>query len=258
VLILQRFQSVILILLLFPSLPNYSQIADTVKHASSRHQGKALTYLIAPTLLIGSGLATMNDNGLYSSQDAYNCIQRNFPDFHTSADDYLQFLPAAGVYGLNLAGVKGKNNFTDRTVIYLFSLSVAAATTSILKRSTHILRPDESDYRSFPSQHTTVAFVSATFLYEEFKDRSIWYGVAGYSIATATAMLRMLNNKHWLSDVLVGAGTGILTTETFYLVYPAVKDRLGKNTGNKKDNKLSMVPYASHNQLGIYLQYRIY
>ncbi|MCK4990709.1 MAG: phosphatase PAP2 family protein [Bacteroidales bacterium] len=176
----------------------------------------------------------MNDRGWYSSYDAYECIQKNYPDFHTNLDDYLILVPAAAVYGLNWAGVKGKHNFVDRSVLYLVSLSLAGLSTGIIKGVTDIQRPDGSDFRSFPSSHTALAFVSATFLHEEYKDQSIWYGIAGYSIATASGVLRMLNNKHWMSDVLVGAGLGILTTKIMYWIYPLVTDRLSYWSNKKK------------------------
>lgn len=221
------------------------------------HQKKVVSLLLVPSLLIGTGIATMNDHGWYSSHDAYECIQKNYPDFQTNMDDYLMFVPAAGVYGLNLAGVQGKNNFVDRSLIYLISLSLGSATTGIIKRSADVLRPDGSDFNSFPSTHTTLAFVSATLLHEEYKDQSIWYSVAGYSIATSTGVLRMLNNRHWMSDVLVGAGIGILSTKAVYLVYPAVKNFLGNKIGNKSKNKLSLVPYYYPDHYGMFLQYKI-
>jgi membrane-associated phospholipid phosphatase len=234
-----------------------AQNVDSVKVSPVWYQKKAVAVLLAPALLIGAGIATINDRGLYSSQDAYECIQRNYPDFQTNIDDYLQFVPAVAVYGLNIAGVKGKNNFVDRSFLYLFSISIAAATTSVLKNTTHVLRPDGSDYRSFPSGHATSAFVSATFLHEEYKDVSLWYSVAGYSIATATGVIRMMNNKHWLSDVLVGAGIGILTTKAVYLVYPPVKKYFVAKCGNRNSNKLSIIPYAYPANYGIFLQYNL-
>ena len=233
-----------------------AQVVDSTYSPNKKPCRIVLNTLLAPTILIGTGIATMNDKGWYSSQDAYECIQENYPDFHTKVDNYLVALPAVGVYGLNWAGVKGKNNFLDRSLIYLVSVSLASVTTGIIKRSTDVLRPDGSDYFSFPSNHTTLAFVSATFLHEEYKDQSIWYGVAGYSIATASGVLRMLNNKHWMSDVLVGAGIGILATKVTYLLYPLVKDCIGTRRKQKGDNNLSLVPYVAGNHYGIHLQYQ--
>jgi len=255
---LNRFLTIFLFLVLVPWVVASSQITDSVAIVKESPARKVVSTLLVPTLLIGTGIATMYDRGWYSSYDAYECIQKNYPDFHTNIDDYLMLLPAAAAYGLNFAGVKGANNFTDRSLIYLVSLSLATVTTGIIKRSTDVLRPDGSDFRSFPSSHTTIAFVSATLLHEEYKDKSIWYGVAGYSIATASGVLRMLNNKHWMSDVLVGAGLGILTTKAVYLLYPLVKDSLGTKSGRRSNNNLSLVPYFSPDHYGVFLQYQIF
>ena len=61
----------------------------------------------------------------------------------------------------------------------------------LLKKSTHELRPDGSDYFSFPSGHTATAFMGAEMLYQEYKDVSIWYGISGYIIATGTGAFRV-------------------------------------------------------------------
>jgi membrane-associated phospholipid phosphatase len=235
----------------------FAQTPDSLNTAPGKSRSKAVSVFLAPTILIGTGLASMDDRGFYSSYDAYECVQRNYPDFHTTADDYLMLLPAAAVYGLNWAGVKGKNNFIDRSVIYLSSLSLALATTTLIKNITDIERPDESDFKSMPSNHAAIVFASATFLFEEYREESIWYGIAGYTVATATGVLRILNNKHWMSDVLVGAGLGILATECVYWVYPLIKDCVSKRPGKKNKNKLSMIPYLSPNHYGLFLKYSI-
>ena len=257
---LNSFCATFLFLAIIPQLLLSGQVADSSAAEGAGTGKRIVTSLVAPTLLIGAGIATMNDRGWYSSQDAYECIQKNYPDFHTEIDDYLLFIPALTVYGLNAAGFKGKNQFVDRTVIYLVSVTLAAVTTGIIKRSTNVLRPDGSDYRSFPSSHTTLAFVSATFLHEEYKERSPWIGVAGYTIATVSGALRMLNNKHWMSDVLVGAGIGILSTKAIYFLYPLVKDHIGSrrnNTSSDELGNLSLIPYASPRHFGILLKYNL-
>lgn len=76
------------------------------------------------------------------------------------------------------------------------------------------------------------AFVGAELLWQEYKDQSIWYGVAGYAVATGTGFFRMYNNKHWLSDVAMGAGIGILSTKIAYWLLPLFDRTLGAQNSN--------------------------
>jgi membrane-associated phospholipid phosphatase len=248
--------STLFILTLLASETVSAQSADSV-HASGGNPGRmAVSALLAPAILIGAGIATMYDRGFYSSYDAYDCIQRNYLGFQTNIDTYLLFLPSLSVYGLNLAGAKGKNGFLDRSIILLSSVTIASVTTGFIKSSTDVLRPDGSNYRSFPSSHTALAFVSATFLYEEYKDRNIWYGIAGYSIATASGVLRMMNNKHWMSDVLVGAGIGILATKAMYLLYPYLGSGVAaKRDDNGNNSRFSLIPYYESDHFGVFMHY---
>lgn len=249
--------AILLCQMLFFSPGLLAQTVDSTQIIPKKSQSKAVTVFLAPTLLIGAGIATMNDRLWYDSYDAYECIQRNYPDFNSTLENYLIFLPAVTVYGLNLAGVKGKNNIVDRSVVYLVSLTLAGLSCNILKSATNVWRPDGSDDRSFPSSHTALAFVSATFLHEEYKDKSIWYSIAGYSVATATGVLRMMNNDHWMSDVLVGAGLGILTTKIVYWVDPLLRKRVNRNSGKHGKDNLSFLPYVSPNHYGVHFQYTI-
>ena len=237
------------------------QLKTTAQYATSAGinqkstHGNASSALLVPSLLIGTGLATMFDHGWFSSYEAQEYLQEKHPDFHCNIENYLMFLPAAGVYGLNLAGIEGKNGFTDRSVIYFVSLGLTLATTTILKTGAGVERPDGSDFRSFPSNHAAIAFASATFLYEEYKTTSIWYGIAGYSVATITGVLRMLNNRHWMSDLLVGAGFGILWTKAIYLFYPAIKNSVHSGYGRGDRINLTVMPYLSSNRYGILVRY---
>lgn len=250
-----KFIVTALILALVLQLKTAAQYATSAGINQKSTYGNAGSVLLVPSLLIGTGLATMYDRGWFSSYDAQEYLQDNFPGFHCNIENYLMFLPAAGVYGLNIAGIEGKNGFADRSVIYLVSLGLTMATTAILKSGTGVERPDGSDFRSFPSNHAAIAFASATFLYEEYKSISIWYGIAGYSIATLTGALRMLNNRHWMSDVLVGAGFGILWTKAMYLFYPAIKNSIptGYSRGNRMN--LTVMPVLSSDRYGLLLRY---
>lgn len=151
----------------------------------------------------------------------------------TTIDNYTIYAPAVAVYALNLAGVKGKNNFVDRSIMYGMSSLIANGLVFSTKGMTGVVRPDSSNSYSFPSGHTAMAFVSAEFLRQEYKDVSPWIGAAGYAVAAGTGFLRMYNNKHWFNDVIAGAGVGILSVRLSYWLYPKLKNTILKGTGNK-------------------------
>ncbi|UPK72002.1 phosphatase PAP2 family protein [Chitinophaga filiformis] len=152
-------------------------------------------------------------------------------------DNYLQYAPGLLVYGLNLAGIKGKNNFVDRTAIYAMANIIMGSTVTVTKHLTHETRPDGSNDLSFPSGHTATAFAAAEFMRKEYQDVSVWYGVAGYAMAATTGYLRMSNNRHWFGDIVAGAGVGILSTNLAYYLYPSVK----RMFRNKQSDMANMI-----------------
>ena len=79
--------------------------------------------------------------------------------------------------------------------------------------------------------HTATAFMTATLLYKEYGFKGIWVSLVAYASAIVTGMTRILNNRHWIIDVIVGAALGILLTEMAYrLVKTIFKDRELINT----------------------------
>ena len=138
-------------------------------------------------------------------------------NFHTEIDNYTQFSGIALTAGLKMAGVEGRSSWPRLFASSMASYAVMATLVNSIKYTTSEMRPDGSTRNSWPSGHTATAFVGATILHKEYGlTRSPWYSVAGYSLATATGVMRVLNNRHWVSDVLSGAGIGILSTELAY------------------------------------------
>lgn len=165
-------------------------------------------------------------------------LQEDYPSFQNHLDDKLQYMPVISVYALGLAGVRGKNSLMDKTAMFFISNTIMSMSVDFIKTQTHKLRPDGSDFRAFPSGHTATAFAAAEFMAQEYKDASPWLAVAGYSAAAATGGLRMLNNKHWFSDVVTGAGVGIMSTKIAYFIYPLAKDFLFR----KRESKWTVLP----------------
>ena len=176
--------------------------------------------LIVPVALIGYGVIGIESDQIQLFNKQIRDEVTEDIDEKISIDDFSQYAPAVSVYALNLAGVKGKNNMHDRSVILATSYVILSSTVLGLKSITKVERPDGSSKNSFPSGHTATAFAGAEFLRQEYGDQSIWYGIAGYAVATGTGLFRMYNNRHWLTDVAAGAGIGILSTKIAYWVNP--------------------------------------
>ena len=183
-----------------------------------------LRQLVLPAALLGVAvLSTEGVDVLETDEAVQRAVRARFPRFQTSLDDQLRHVPAVAALGLSLAGVKGVHGTVNQGIIFFLAYAINNTLTSNLKNLAHVERPHgNQDYSSFPSQHSSAAFAAATFLHREYGGRSIWYSVSGYSVATATAAIRVLGNKHWLSDVLAGAGVGIVSTELAYWAYPLV------------------------------------
>ena len=167
-------------------------------------------------------------------------------------DDYLQYAPVAAVYGLDLMGIKAKHNFRDRTFIAFTSYLIMGGTVQTVKIATCVERPDGSNRHSFPSGHTATTFVGAHILFKEYKDVSPWIGITGYAVATTVGAMRILNRKHWLSDVVTGAGIGILSVEIGYMLLPVFHNIIG--VGQNKST-LAIVPVIGNNHYGLGMAY---
>jgi membrane-associated phospholipid phosphatase len=218
---------------------------DTVKQLHTKPWA-----LVAPFAAITYGALTFGIHPLRRiDYYIYDEIQKTDPTFKSKAESYFQFAPIAMVYGLNLVGVEGKNRFIDRTALLGLSGGILAISGNLTKHFTHRLRPNQGDYLSFPSGHTSIAFMGAEFLAQEYSDKSPVYTVLGYSFAVTTGVFRMYNRDHWFSDVVAGAGFGILSTKLAYLAYPYIRNKL---THKDKSGKSTLVmPMYQDGALGL-------
>ena len=185
--------------------------------------------LIIPATFLGYGLIGIESDQLKLFNTQLRDEVKEDIDEKITIDDFSQYAPAVSVYALNAFGIEGKSNLRDRSVILATSYILFSSSVLGLKSLTHIERPDGSSNNSFPSGHTATAFAGAEFLWQEYKDKSIWYGVAGYAVATGTGLFRIYNNRHWLTDVVAGAGIGILSTKIAYWMNPYITRNLFRN-----------------------------
>ena len=168
----------------------------------------AVLLVIAVYLQDGSGTFSH----FFENANLYIRNLRNVhaPAFHQTYDNYLQLFPLILLFGLKLGGIRG--NFGWKRLFTFIVLSV------VLTHATN--------YFSFPSGHTAAAFMAATLLYKEYGFKGYWVGLVAYAAAIVTGFTRILNNRHWLFDVIIGAALGILLTDlAFRLVQLIFKDR---------------------------------
>jgi len=228
------------------SLRVNAQIADTVKKdlltapdTVKRLHSNPLS-LIPPAVAIVYGASSFVIHPIRRiDYYVHSETEKTSPNFNTKAETYFQFGPVIMVYGLNLIGVPGKNRFVDRSALLGLSAGIFAITSFSTKRYSHRLRPNGSDYLSFPSGHTGNAFMGAEFLAQEYSEKSPVYTVIGYSLAVTTGIFRMYNRDHWFSDVVAGAGYGILSTKLSYLIYPYIRNALTHT--DQKTGKSTMI-----------------
>ncbi|HOZ98275.1 MAG TPA: phosphatase PAP2 family protein [Niabella sp.] len=190
-----------------------TRVIDTISIQKERFK---IRKLYIPVALMGTGLAFNSNRPESFKNEIAEERNEHFLHFGTSVDNYLQYSPIAIAYGLDALGVKSKTDLANRTAILLKGGIINAVLVTGLKKASHQLRPDGSNYLSFPSGHTANAFAAATFLSEEYKYKYKWMPYAAYSIAGSVGILRMANNRHYISDVLVGAGIGILSMKLSY------------------------------------------
>ena len=180
--------------------------------------------VVIPGAMIAYGVTALNCDWFRDWNEAIKDeIWTEDPHNQVRFDSYLQWAPAATTMALGIAGVKGAHNFTDRVLILGMAELIQSSVVATIKKFSGETRPNGESNQSFPSGHTSNAFTGAEFMRLEYKNVSPWYGVGGYLLAVITGFLRMYNNKHWLSDVVAGAGTGILSTDFTYFIYPKIK-----------------------------------
>lgn len=226
-----------------------AQVKDTLAAAVYRQK---MTSFILPAVFIGYGLISIAGKNPIRTLDltTKNELQEDHPLFAAHVDNYLQFSPAAIVFGMNMLGIKGKNGIGNAIGIYVMSMSIMTGSVKAVKHITKRERPDQSTFNSFPSGHTATVFASAELLKQEYGGRYPWISYTGYAIATGTGVLRMYNNRHWLSDVVAGAGFGILSTKLTYVLYPKV----GKLLFGRKASTFSFTPSFRNGESGFYLR----
>ena len=204
-----------------------------------RSQQKATDYII-PASLIAIGTI-----GVYNTAfcDFKEDIKRNLADLrgdnYLHFDDYVQYVPVTYFAIGEYFGTPSKHNFNERVLLGCTAAIITVATTQGVKFAVGEERPDTKSHTSFPSGHTATAFMGAELVRLSYGN---WVGLGAYTVAAGIGFLRMYNERHWLNDVIAGAGFGILSANLAHLLLPWEKSWFKHKKSTKVE--MSLLPYC--------------
>ena len=201
------FRIIMLLALLSGSWPGQAQTVRQRDTSVFR-----ATQLIAPGVLLAAGVGIHCWGHETIDVPVYQefAHQREDKGVLKSTDVVLKYVPVLPMVvdlGLGLTGVPVKHDLQDRFIEAGLASFVAGGTCLLLKHVVSTRRPDATNDHSFPSGHTVLGFVGAELVRMNYG----WaWGLGAYVVASGVAFMRVYSGRHWVSDVLFGAGLGIL------------------------------------------------
>lgn len=202
----------------------YSTFTDTLlqKHFVSEKRVSIRSF-ITPASLFTYGVCVNKKSLFISDAEIKEDRDERFANFHTPIDNYLQFAPIAAGYAMMIDHPEHDAwLFTKRVALNELIIGLAVPK---IKRLSKVPRPNSTVYNAFPSGHTAQAFSGATLLTDEFGKGKPWLYISAYGSAASVGVLRILNNRHWASDVIAGAGFGIFSAKLSELIIQAHKKK---------------------------------
>ncbi len=206
--------------------------ADTLRILDSAHGAvyslhnnylKPKTIIIPATFLVYGGLKPVVNAIPELDDKIMSNVQTYHATFHTNAADYLMWVPSAAVYTLDAFNVKTSHTFKQHLVLDVGSIFVTGALGFGMRKVTENIKAFKGKDTQFPSGHTANAFRGAEILHQELKHSHPFLSYSGYVVATGVGLLRIYNKQHYLSEVIAGAGLGILSTKLTYWIFDKVK-----------------------------------
>lgn len=187
------------------------------------HKTVTIAIIIIIALIIIISIFLPVNNIIYDwirdlNNKIYNLRAETLNNFSNKIDNYIQFIPLVILFILKIYGLQGLLKWKNLLLFIFLSFILTQAVVNILKFSALEIRPDSSDFLSFPSGHSATAFMCATILFLEYNHHKKSITVIGYLCAITVGIMRILNNRHWLFDVLIGAILGIILAYVSYLI----------------------------------------
>ena len=225
------------------TIPHFTQkITDSIdKNSSIKKYGEytfnAKQLILPSSLFVVGALGTV----IKPYKDFNVIIRDKVSDLRGNhkikVDDYVQYLPTATHLFLGFTRVPHQNTFLQRLSVDATSAISLTILTNVFKYTFKEKRPDSNARNSFPSGHTATAFMGAELMRIEYGP---YWGLGGYCVATAVGLLRIYNGRHWLNDVIAGAGIGILSARIGYWILPLYNKWSFRKVPAKNNNSKSL------------------
>ena len=195
--------------------PAPRETVDSVRKAETFRPSK----LIAPAVLFTAGAVGVNWDWYASNikipiKDYAGELRSQYGP--KPIDNWIQYAPVAAYVALGAFGI-GEHSFPEILCAGATAYATMGALTNALKYTVCEMRPDGSARNSFPSGHSATAFMGAELVRLEYGG---WAGAGAYAVASATAALRVYNNRHWFNDLLGGAAIGRVSANIGYWLLP--------------------------------------
>jgi hypothetical protein len=159
---------------------------------------------------VGAGALFASSWDRANAQTVQNTWSRDAFDSGDVAGNLLTHLAVGG--GSYIVGrVSGQHRITDFGEDLMRAQILSQAVIQAGKYATQRQRPDASNQHSLPSGHAATAFATAGVVQRHFGWKA---GLPAYVAASYIGASRMADNRHYLSDVLLGAGIGIAAART--------------------------------------------
>ena len=189
-------------LVVFPGISGISSANDSLEDKN----------LLLPAV-VATGLSI-----LFLDEEVQKFSQRNRMDIEDTGTmiqhGFTAMFPVFATFGY--IGGNEKAQLASRAL--LRGIVVNTITTAGLKEAFGRIRPiygegahefrPFSGNRALPSGHTSHSFTVATVLSEIYGEEHRWVPIVAYGAAGFVGYSRLDGNKHWLSDVILGAAIG--------------------------------------------------
>ena len=211
-----------------------TQIPDSNSYSSANYLRKSA--VILPATLIVYGLLKPTIPGIRNiDNQLMQQVKNSYPNDHTVADDYLMWVPSSSVYLLDAFSIKTTHSFKEHLILDAGSIIIAGGIGYVMRKISGNIEVYKMNGTKFPSGHTVNVFRGAEIFHQELKETNKILSYTGYLIAVAVGTLRIYNKAHYLTEVVAGAGVGIISTKLTYWAFNKIKYKKIKQPINRNN-----------------------